>query len=101
MNETLLLMIAFACGLFAGTCFFGGLWWSVKRSLLSTEPRMLLFKSFVLRCIIVITLFQFAAADDLTRIIAYMSGFILIRVIAVRICRFRQKAERRPHEHHA
>ncbi|MBK5269814.1 MAG: ATP synthase subunit I, partial [Bacteroidia bacterium] len=49
MNEVLYRILVFIAGLVLGTLFFGGLWFTVKKSVASKRPALWIFSSFFLR----------------------------------------------------
>jgi F1F0 ATPase subunit 2 len=84
MTEALSLLLAFLIGLLAGVFFFGGLWWTVKRSLTVRQPHLFLFQSFVLRSGVVLLALYLCTATEFPRIISYMFGFLLTRHLVLR-----------------
>ncbi|HEY5281251.1 MAG TPA: ATP synthase subunit I, partial [Polyangia bacterium] len=49
MNETLMMALAWVLGAVLGVVFFGGLWWTVRKSLYSKRPALWIFGSLLLR----------------------------------------------------
>ena len=49
MNDTLMLILAWAVGVWLGAIFFGGLWWTVRKGLSSRRPALLFVASLLLR----------------------------------------------------
>ena len=54
MHEKLILVLAMCAGIFLGTCFFGSLWWTIRRGLTSKRPALLFFGSLLLRTSVVL-----------------------------------------------
>ena len=82
MNETLTLIVAGAAGVALGAVFFGGLWWTVRRGVLSPRPALWFFGSMVMRLSIILVGFYFVGRGHWERLVACLLGFILARVIA-------------------
>jgi len=75
------LMGALMAGLVAGGIFFGGLWWTTRRLLVSKHPGLLLLVSFLGRTSLVLALFFLVGRDHLDRLLVCLAGFILIRFV--------------------
>jgi F1F0 ATPase subunit 2 len=95
MIEVAFLVLAGVQGIVLGAVFFGGLWWTVHRALLSKQPAILFFVSLVLRTMIVIAGFWLAAQGDWRRLVAGLLGFVSARVITLRLAGAHEKRERR------
>lgn len=79
MNEAVMLLLAFGGGVLLGVSFFGGLWWTVRRSLVSPRTASWLLGSFVLRMSISVVGFYLIANGHWERLLACLLGFILAR----------------------
>ena len=90
MNEVPGLLLAIFAGLILGTVFFGGLWWTVRRGLSSSQAGLWFLVSFLLRTAIVVAGFWWAARGDWRRIAAYTAGFIFARYGVVRVTRVKE-----------
>ena len=55
MNEVLLLALALSAGVLLGGIFFGGLWWTVRKGVSSTQPALWFFGSLLLRMSVTLT----------------------------------------------
>lgn len=82
MLETLSspLLVGIALGLF----FFGGLWWTVRKGTVATNPALWFFASFMLRTGVTLAGFYFIAAGDWRRMLTALAGFILTRMALTR-----------------
>lgn len=87
MNEALSLASALAAGILLGTFFFGGLWWTVRKGVSSKHPALWFFGSMLLRTCIVVLGFYFVLGDDWKRLLAGLLGFIVARLIVMRLTR--------------
>jgi F1F0 ATPase subunit 2 len=81
MKEFLLLASALAAGLLLGTIFFGGLWWTVMRGVLSQRPALWFFGSMLLRTSVALAGFYFVGREDWQRWLLCLLGFVLARLI--------------------
>jgi F1F0 ATPase subunit 2 len=91
MNEPLSLAFASAAGMLLGTLFFGGLWWTVKKGVLSRRPALWFVGSLLLRTGIVVLGFYFILGDDWKRLLAGLLGFIAARLVVTRLTRVTEK----------
>lgn len=81
MNEILFLVTAFSTGLVLGTLFFGGLWFTVKKSIVSKSPALLILGSFIFRVGITMLGFYFIASGSWQRLLISLIGFLIARSI--------------------
>lgn len=87
MNETLTLILAGGAGLLLGAIFFGGLWWTVRKGVASKRAALWFLGSMVLRTSIVLLGFYFVLGDNWQRLVAGLLGFIIARLIVMRLTR--------------
>ncbi len=87
MSETLKLILALPAGVLLGAFFFGGLWWTVKRSLESAQPALLILSSFMLRTAVAVGGFYVALLGGWQSLAACMAGFLVARVVLTRFIR--------------
>jgi F1F0 ATPase subunit 2 len=86
MIESLVLILDVIIGLFLGSFFFGGLWWTVREGVRSARPAFLFLGSFVFRNGVVLIGFYFIAAGGRwERMVASLFGFLIARFGIVRI----------------
>jgi F1F0 ATPase subunit 2 len=81
MNETLTLMLAWVTGVILGAIFFGGLWWSIRKGVLSKQPALWFSGSLLLRMSIVLVGFYFVARGHWQRLLLCLLGFVMARLI--------------------
>jgi F1F0 ATPase subunit 2 len=91
MNETLILVLALATGVLLGTIFFGGLWWTVQKGVSSKRPALWFFGSLLLRTSIALVGFYFIARGHWERLLVCLLGFVMARLIVMRITRAAEK----------
>ena len=91
MNETLTLLLAWGAGAALGGLFFGGLWWTVRKGTSSQRPALWFFGSFLLRTSLTLAGFYWVAGSQWERLLACLVGFILARLIVMRLTPTAQK----------
>ena len=87
MSETLNIILALLAGILLGAFFFGGLWWTIRRGVASPRPAAWFLGSLVLRAIIAAAGFIFVAQGDWRRLVACLLGFLLARLVVMRLAR--------------
>lgn len=85
MSEALSLTLVLLAGMLLGTVFFGGLWWTVRRGLVSPNPAQWFVVSLFLRLGITVAGFYAVAGADGLRLLLCLLGFIFARVAVVRL----------------
>ena len=91
MTETLTLVLAWVAGGALGAMFFGGLWWTVQKTLSSTRPAFWFFGSLLLRMTFALAGFYFVAGGHWQRLLACLAGFVVARLIVTRLIRAAEK----------
>lgn len=84
MNDQAGWFVAGVSGMALGAFFFGGLWWTVRASVSSPRPGLLVFVSLLLRLGVTLAGFYLVAGGHWQRLIACLLGFVVARVIIVR-----------------
>lgn len=87
MNDYLRWGLAFLLGLLLGAVFFGGLWWTVRKSIRSSRPAFLFLGSFLLRTGMVLAGFYVIGDGDVLRFMTCLLGFAVARGIVSRLTR--------------
>ncbi len=87
MNDTVSFLLSGFAGLLLGGFFFGGLWWTVRQSLLAKQPALWLLGSLFLRTIVVLVGFHFIGGGQWQKLLYCLLGFTLARVIVIRLTR--------------
>jgi len=84
MNEIMLHILVMLAGGVLGVLFFGGLWWTVKKGISSTQPALLFSVSMLLRTIVVLIGFYFIGGGHWKRLLSCFLGFIIARLLVMR-----------------
>ena len=87
LNHTLTLGLAWLVGGMLGAIFFGGLWWTVRHAIASTQSALWLSVSLLLRINIAIAGFYFVSDGQWQRLLACLLGFIMARVVVTWLTR--------------
>lgn len=85
MSEAAYLVVAGVQGTLLGAVFFGGLWWTVRRAVLSKQPAVWFLASLAVRTLIAIAGFWLAARGDWRRLVACLVGFVVSRIVIIRL----------------
>ena len=80
MNEILTLVLACVAGGILGAIFFGGLWWTVRKGILSKQPVLWFFGSMLLRMSIALVGFYFVSGRQWKRLLLCLLGFVIARL---------------------
>lgn len=87
MNEPLSLASALVAGVLIGGVFFCGLWWTVRQGVSSKRVALWFLSSMLLRTCVVLLGFYFVSEGDWKRLLAVLLGFIVARLIVMRLSR--------------
>ena len=79
--------LALAAGLLLGSVFFGGLWWTVRKGVLSTHPALWFLGSLLVRMGLILVGFYSVGRGSWQRLVACLLGFIVARFIVMRLTR--------------
>jgi F1F0 ATPase subunit 2 len=83
MSEIIDMGEAIAGGFFLGVLFFGGLWLTVVKSLVSKRPWVWFLISMVVRTSITLSGFYLLAGTSFKRLLLCSGGFIAARILVV------------------
>lgn len=97
MHEVFSLLPPFTGGLLLGVLFFGGLWWTVRKGVVSTRPALWFFSSYVLRLSLAAVGFAVLADGDWSKLAAGFLGFVIVRLYVARFGK-RMKPVTQPRE---
>jgi F1F0 ATPase subunit 2 len=87
MNDPLTLALAWGAGLLIGGVFFGGLWWTVRRALVSPHPAFWIFGSLLVRMGVALVGFYFVGDGHWERLLLCLVGFGVARFVVTRLTR--------------
>ena len=85
MSEALYVVLAAGAGVLLGAFFFGGLWWTIKTGVSFTHPALLFIASMIIRISVVLAGFYFVACCRWERFLGCLVGFIIARIIVMRL----------------
>ena len=91
------LSFALVVGLILGAIFFGGLWWTVPRGVVSKHPVLWLSISLMVRMSITLAGLYLVGRGHWQRLTICMLGFMIARAIVVRATRPNAPATSRAH----
>jgi F1F0 ATPase subunit 2 len=84
MDKTIFMILAFIGGILLGTIFYGGLWFTVKKSIASKIPAFWVLGSFFLRIFITMVGFYYISYGNWQKLLICVLGFIAARLIVMR-----------------
>jgi F1F0 ATPase subunit 2 len=84
MHDLLTLAPAGVAGLALGAVFFGGLWWTVRKGVVSRHPAAWFLGSLMARTALLLGGFYWVAGDHWDRLLACLLGVTLARLIVTR-----------------
>jgi F1F0 ATPase subunit 2 len=87
MSELSILTMALLAGVFLGVIFYGGLWWTVRRSVSSKSLNVWLIGSFPVRAIIAVSGFYLVSRGDWRSLLICLAGFLVARICVTRLLR--------------
>ena len=85
MNEPLMLIVDFVAGVMLGVFFFGGLWWTLKKAVLSSRPALWLLGSLLLRTSTTLAGMYFVSGGHWQSLLVCLLGFVVARFIIIRL----------------
>jgi len=92
MSEIARVLAAILAGMLIGVFFFGGLWWTVRKTLSSPQAALWFSGSFLARTAVTLIGFYFAAEGDWRRTAGCMAGFLGARRFVMRFTRVKEGA---------
>ncbi len=81
MPEALTLLVVLGAGVALGMMFFGGLWWTIRKGVVSPRPAVWFLGSLVVRMALVMAGVYLVAGNRWERLLACLVGFILARLV--------------------
>ncbi len=83
MNDLAYKFLVLITGLALGTIFFGGLWLTVKKALLSKKPALWFLGSLVVRTGLTIVGFYYIATGNWINMLICLVGFVIARFLVL------------------
>jgi F1F0 ATPase subunit 2 len=96
MSDVAILSVSLMAGVLIGTFFFGGLWWTVQKSLTSNNPVLWFFGSTLVRTGFAVAGFYFTSRGDWRNLLVCLLGFVIARVVVTRLTRTSNKGIHAP-----
>ena len=90
MSELTGVLASVFAGLMLGVFFFGGLWWTVRKTLSSPQAGLWFSGSFLGRTAGTLLGFYFAAQGDWRRMAGCLAGFLGARLLVIRLTRLKE-----------
>jgi F1F0 ATPase subunit 2 len=87
MSEISNLIMALLAGVLLGIIFYGGLWWTIRRSVSAKTLNVWLIGSFPFRAIIAAGGFYLVSRGDWRSLLACLLGFLIARVCVTLLLR--------------
>ncbi len=87
MNEMLTLTLSWLAGGALGAGFFGGLWWTVQRSVRSRRPELWVLGSLLGRMSLMLVGLYFVSGRDWRRLLSCLLGVLMARVVVTWVTR--------------
>lgn len=87
MHETWTLVLALVTGVLLGVMFFGGLWWTVRHGVSSTQPALWFFSSLLLRTSLALAGFSVIARYHWEGLLVGLLGFVMACLLVTRLTR--------------
>jgi F1F0 ATPase subunit 2 len=91
MNDFLRMVLISMAGVMLGLFFYGGLWWTVKKTLSTSHPALCVFTSMLLRMSVALTGIYFVTGAQLTPLLVCLAGFFIARIVVTRLTRLPQE----------
>jgi len=92
MTELLKVSGAILGGFALGAFFFVGLWWTVRRGVISAQPAVVFLGSMIFRTLVVMVGFYCLSRGDWRNVVGSLTGFVLARFLVTRNARFSSQA---------
>ncbi len=87
MNEIIAIALALGGGIVIGIFFFGGLWWTIKKGIISKKPALWFFISLLIRLSVALVGFYLIGNKHWERMLVCLAGFLVGRYLINRVTR--------------
>jgi F1F0 ATPase subunit 2 len=85
MNEIAVLILTLLAGIALGAIFYGGLWWTVRRSVSFKSSGLWFVGSFLVRAVIAVGGLYFVSRGNWRSWLACLLGFFIARIAVTRL----------------
>ncbi|MAU96288.1 MAG: ATP synthase subunit I [Fulvimarina sp.] len=85
LHDAPMALLSVLAGMALGTMFFAGLWWTIRRAMVSPSPALLVLVSMVGRTGLVVAGFYLVAGSDWQRLLFCLAGFVVARLVITRL----------------
>lgn len=85
LEQSMALTLSGVAGLVLGAVFFGGLWWTLRKSLASPRPALWLLGSMLVRMSLVLVGLYLISGGQWERLLAGLAGVIGARYLVLRL----------------
>jgi F1F0 ATPase subunit 2 len=98
MSDTQGLLLAFLAGGLIGAAYFGGLWWTIQKGMISDHPARWFSVSLLVRTGIALTGFYFVGRENWQRMLLCLAGFLIARLLVTWMTRIKKSPNHKPQE---
>lgn len=85
MSDYTVWILVLLAGILLGVFFFGGLWWTTKRGIVSKSPVIWFFGSLIIRLSITLATIYFISHNHWERMLICLAGFIIARTLLIKV----------------
>jgi F1F0 ATPase subunit 2 len=85
MNNMVLIILSLIVGFLLGLFFFGGLWWTTRKGILSKTPAVWFVGSLLIRLSITLGGIYIISRDHWERMLICLLGFIIARTLVTKL----------------
>jgi len=85
ITDALMLLLALGAGILLGGIFYGGLWWTIRRTMSFQNPGLWFLGSLLLRTGVTMAGFYLVAGNRVESLLVCLLGFVIARVVAIRL----------------
>jgi F1F0 ATPase subunit 2 len=85
MNNLVILALCLMVGILLGLFFFGGLWWTMQRGMVSKNPAIWFLGSIIFRMLVTLVGFYYIGHGSWQRMLSCLVGFSIARVAGLRV----------------
>ena len=87
MRDWMVMLAVLLGGVLLGLVFFGGLWWTVRRGMVSAQPALWFITSLLARVLVTLVGIYLLSAGQWQRLLMCLLGFWLARALVLRLTR--------------